>query len=222
MSVEVYDESAKVIPINLGGRCGNMNPIVPDDIKRLNPGEKVDFYVGWPFSGTGFEKPGKYNLVLFYDLRAPNTEAWSIAGRFSGGKTNPKITKRIKRIPKLLIKSKPLNIEIHSVTKNMLEGMVVEYYHERERPMFDFVAKDLNSRKWRVCDIRQSNGWISCLVKFVDGYMPPPRPKYVTKGYWFEQGRYLFEPSHKSPNLRVHALPKMLRFSQQNMNGYKA
>jgi len=216
ISVEVYNDSGNTHPVSLAARCGNMNPILAEDIQRLNPGEKKGFYVGWAYCQHGFEKPGKYNITLSYDLRAPNIDAWIIPGRGSRGQISSEVVNRLKRIPKLLLNSEPLIINVHPVTTKMLEQMIVEHFCRRGS-RFDFVREDLKLGRWRVLDIRQSSGYISCKVEFISNYEPPPRTEYVASGYWFEHGRYLFIP--QAGRLRPRALDALP--DDQRVSGFK-
>lgn len=208
MSLEVHDENGNACPVTLGGRCGNMNPVLPKDIRRLDPQVTATFSIGWPFREYCFEEAGRYSLTLSYDLRAPNADAWAIAGRASRDKVSAKVAKRLKHIPKLLLNTQPLTVKVRAVTTDLLERMIVEYFLSRGRTAFAFVKNDLDLDRWKVTDIRQSHGYVSCRLQFVENYQPPPRLQSVPPGYWFEGGRYLFAPYHgRSQHETLHALP---------------
>ncbi len=193
LSLEIHDENGNACPVTLYGRCGNMNPIVPEDIHRLEPQASETFFLGWPFREYCFETPGKYSLTLSYDLRAPDTNAWKIAGRMSKGEKSKKVAKRLKRITKTLLTTPPLTVTVHPVTPNMLEKMIVEYFQRRDGTVFDFVGNDLDQGLWKVNDIRQAHSYISCKLQFTQNYQPPPRPQFIRHGHWLQEGLYLFD-----------------------------
>lgn len=205
MSVRIKDDKGDAYSVKLAARCGNMNPVVADDIRRLDPAEAETFAVGWPYSQDGFEKAGKYSITLTYDMRAPDIDAWVVRGRFSNGQVKRTVVRQFKRIPKLFLTSQPLTVTVHPITKTMLERMIADYFLRRGAT---FVGSDLELGRWFVTDIRQSPSYIACQVKFIESYQPPRRPKYVTPGYWFEQGRYLFASYHgRGAAEALYALP---------------
>lgn len=205
ISIQVCDQNDGVISFNLGGRCGNMNQIIPDHICQLKPGQTEAFSIGWPFSDV-FNKPGSYKITVEYDLRAPDVEAWVIQGRPTDQEPNRKLAKQLKSIPKLLIISKPSTVTVHTITKEMINRMLLEYFDRKKQA---FVKEDLNLGKWHLADIKQHHGYISCKVLYINSYEPPARPHYVTKGFWFPQGRYIFEPYHYVSNSDILlALPQ--------------
>jgi hypothetical protein len=205
ISVEVKDEKGNPYPVRLAVRCGNMDPVAANDIRRLDPAEAETFAIGWPYSQDGFEKDGKYSITLTYDMRAPDIDAWVMRGRFSNEQVNPTVVRQFKRIPRLFLTCQPLTVSVHPITKTMLEAMIAEYFLRREAT---FVEKDLQVGRWFVSDIRQLAGYVACKVEFVNNYKPTARPHDVTPGYWFEEGHYLFAPHHGTgPIEALYALP---------------
>lgn len=195
LSINVYDNSGKQLPLELAGRCGNMNPLTITDFVRLAPGTSIQIKIGWPFKQHGFQKPGQYSMKLTYDLASPDIKSWQIPGRFSGGTSTKDIETLLQEVPGLTTTSALLGVEVKLIEKSMIEQAIINYFTPKGRS-FAFVEKDFAEKKWEVTDIHQSVGHISAVIKFKNNYIPPPRPQYVTPGYWLEQGRYLFIPKN--------------------------
>ena len=194
ITIAVCDSDGESVALKLGGRCGNMNSLSPKNITFLDPGDKKTYSIGWPFRLQGFQKPGIYRFVLTYDLAAPDMDAWRIQGRFSGETDEAKVAKLLEQVPPLTLKTEPCQIEVKKVERRMVEEAIVDHFERREKPLFEFVGRGLAAGKWEVTDVRHFRGYISCVVQFAKGYTPPARPKYCNPEYWFQEGRYFFEP----------------------------
>lgn len=194
ISVDVFEQSGKPIPVTLVGRCGNMNPVGEDTILRLKPNNVERFYIGWGVHERVFPKPGKYKVILTYDSRAPTFDDWVVSGFSSKREASSEVVKRLKRVTKIHLTTEPLVIEVQPITEDWLGRAISQYFLGRPRKVYAFVQNDLEDGRWKVADIRQARGrrMTSCEVLFAKEYTPPARPEHITPGYWFGEGRYLF------------------------------
>ena len=195
LTINAYTVSGKQFPLELAGRCGNMNSLTTSDVVRLAPEKSIRVKTGWPFKQAGFQEAGRYAIKLTYDLAAPNLKSWQISGRGSKGTTTKKVESLLQEVPSLTATSALFKVEVKQLDESMIEQAIINYFTPKDSS-FAFVEKDYVNKKWEVVDIRQSMGRISGVLKFRNDYTPPTRSQYVTRGYWLEEGRYLFMPKH--------------------------
>ncbi len=71
-AIEVRDESGAVVPVEPGGRCGNVNQLAAGDFVELAPGGEVDPFGEGTFGHYALawcpSRPGRYTVRGVYDV----------------------------------------------------------------------------------------------------------------------------------------------------------
>ncbi|HVF09233.1 MAG TPA: hypothetical protein VNA16_00420 [Abditibacteriaceae bacterium] len=165
MSLQVKDGAGKFMPMTPVGVCRTQGTIVRQPGEEpVRPGEKKTLWLPWLFQQR-LDKPGKYTFILTYKLADDAP-----------------------------IETAVLPVQVVPLTKRMVEKAIVEHWWHNPEEIPAFVREDLNRHQWAVTDILTSKGYVSAVVKFAKGYTLPPRPEYANPEFWFQEGRYLFEP----------------------------
>ena len=109
-SLNVRFEEGKIY-----SRCGNMNPLRPDDFKLVKPGEKFNPYDGPYFRNyatkdtTTFDRPGTYRIKFYY-----STKSKDISGFFGDLSPDRRETDSMTLVSLLPILEKVPRIELAS------------------------------------------------------------------------------------------------------------
>jgi len=189
------DLAGKNYPLNLGGRCGNMNTMSIKDIISIAAGKSHVFNLSWPHSG--FNKAGQYKISLAYDLNAPDMAAWRIHGRGNLNSETGTLKSKLTDVIKGSFNSS-ITIKLLPVNKEKLAQAITSHFTKKGAD-FAFISKAYQDKKWGIKDIRQSHGFISCSVVFAPKYHVPVKPKHITQDYWFTAGRYIFQQRYNRP-----------------------
>jgi hypothetical protein len=207
LSATVEDPEQNARPLRPGGRCGNMNALGRDSLARIDPGKSMSFTMELPVHlAGGLAAPGSFKVKLSYDSRCSDPAGWgalldgSRPGKLLGPATPSDVIGRLGQVPKTVLTADAL-VEVQAVSADMLERALVQFHEQDDATEFAFVRQALDARRWRLADVRASEGWISFVVQFAGGWQPPRCPDYVTDGYWFEEGRYLVRRCAAGANL---------------------
>ena len=76
LAVDSEEKHPAIPPARGGGRCGNTNPLQPDELFVLKPGETKNLYQ--PIDFLRSAAPGKYRVVFYY-TNVPDLPAAGIA-----------------------------------------------------------------------------------------------------------------------------------------------